>query len=83
MVVSEMADLKAYSSGSGYWTIFNLLAPVVSRQGKPIGNMVVEKEELNSKKLRWKFEEMSINFAKAPLPKSGFSLQLLTIETWN
>ena len=42
-----------------------LLVPVISRQTKAIWNMLVEKQELKLKKIRWKFEESRIiNFAK-------------------
>ena len=43
-------------------------------------HMLVEKQNLNSLKLRWNFEP---HLAKSKPPQSGFSLQLLTLEPWN
>ena len=54
---------------------------VIRRQRKSIGNMLSEKQDLNSLKLRRKLKEKSIVINGETPPPSGFSQQLLTIET--
>ena len=58
-----------------------MLAPVIRKKRKSIWNMLVEKQEL--KTLRNLDENLNENLTllNRKTPQSGFSLQLLTIET--
>ena len=49
-----------------------MLAPVIRRQGNSIQNMLVEKQDLNSEKLRRNFEEISSVTKMETSPQTGF-----------
>ena len=53
-----------------------MLAPVIRRQRNSIQNVLVEKKNLNSKKLRWNFEEVPIVTNSKNPPVGIFSTSL-------
>ena len=61
--------------------VFSLLAPVIRKKRKSIWNMLVEKQDIKTLRNLDENSNENLTLLNRNPPQSGFSLQLLTIET--